>query len=92
MDDEMSEQSYQPTTQEAKRVGYMQTCEVCDTRQPEATMARDRGGWHCRDMEACLGRLGAGDVADAEGDLPLRATRLRGGSPRGRLIRTGRRS
>lgn len=89
MDEE--QQQVAPAVHEAKRVGYTQTCEVCDTRQPEVTMKRDGGCWHCRDSEACLGRLGAGDVADAEGDLPLRATRLRGGTASGRLIRTGKR-
>ncbi len=89
MDEEQPQ--VEPTAHEAKRVGYTQTCEVCDTRQPESTMKRDRCGWHCTDIEACLGRLGADDVADAEGDLPLRATRLRGGTASGRLIRTGKR-
>lgn len=72
---------------ESKRARYTQRCEVCDTQQPEETMRRDRGGWHCRNEEACHRRIGKWDVAPPDGDLPLGRSRLLGSSNVGHMLR-----
>lgn len=89
MDDEEPQSA--PTAHEAKRVGYTQTCEVCDTRQPERTMVHDGPLWRCRDSEACFRRLEAYDTAPADGDdLPVESSRIHGGRGTSIAFRLGR--